>query len=100
VSTGADCRFYEKEAGQWYYDLQQWPYGETEDYDTSGPFPTFKAAYDHLHRYNANPGGFWINPLPGCKHDLARPQEWVSKNGPTHSCDRCGAHFTPNKEVA
>lgn len=84
MSTGADCRFVEKTAGNWYYELQQWPYGSNPDYDTFGPFLTFRAAMNHLDRNHANPGGFSLAALPGCKHDLLRGG-WSSLE-----CDRCG----------
>lgn len=86
MSTGADCHVYEKEAGKWYYDLQRWPYGESQDYDTEGPFATYREATDHLHKHHANPGGYGITRLPGCKHDL------LSKSALGEAmCDRCGA---------
>jgi hypothetical protein len=90
MSTGADCRFYEKTPGQWFYDLQQWPYGESTNYDTSGPFGTFREAYKHLHDNNANPGGFFVSPLPGCKHDLLTERKFDHDV----SCDRCGEHLS------
>lgn len=88
MSTGANCRIIEKAPGQWFYELQQYPYGETETYDVAGPFPTFQAAHTHLHKHNANPGGYWRKALPGCPHDLKRPTEFF--HGHTHVCDRCG----------
>jgi len=72
MSTGADCTFYEKTPRQWFYDLQQWPYGDSEDYDTFGPFTTFEEAETHLRNTHANPGGFSINPLPNCPHDFKK----------------------------
>lgn len=63
MSTGADCRFVEKQPGQWYYELQCYPYGETDEYDTEGPFPTFDAADEHLHNHHANPGGHTTIPF-------------------------------------
>jgi hypothetical protein len=91
MSSGADCSFYEKKDG-WYYDIQQYPYGANEDYNTHGPFTTFRKADKHLGRNYANPGGYTTTPLPGCKHDLARPMSHPY-NGWTHNCDRCGASF-------
>lgn len=44
MSTGADCVFYEKPRGQWWYKLQRWPYGETPAYDRRGPFATSEKA--------------------------------------------------------
>jgi len=90
VSTGADCRFYEKTPGKWFYDLQEWPYGENPDYDTQGPFKTFTAAYTHLHENNANPGGYNREPLPGCKHDLLTAHPYEKGKA---SCERCGDHL-------
>lgn len=91
MSSGADCRFYEKKDG-WRYDLQQYPYGCNEEYDTFGPFDTFRSAQRHLDRNHSNPGGYWIDALPGCKHDLARPMSYPQGED-THYCDRCGAQF-------
>ncbi len=91
MSTGADCRFFEKEPRKWFYKLQRWPYGETPDYDTFGPFGTFYEAHKHLHAKHANPGGYFTEPLPGCKHDLLRKREFVVGKE-THDCDRCGDH--------
>lgn len=64
MSTGADCYFYEKTPREWYYDLQEYPYGATEDYETYGPFATFRDARAHLHRNHANPGGYGIQRHP------------------------------------
>lgn len=58
MSSGADCHFHQRGDGQWSYAIQRYPYGETEEYDRHGPFPSFKAAYDHLHSNYQNPGGF------------------------------------------
>lgn len=92
MSTGLNCRIYEKTAGKWYYDLET--YSNRDEYDTEGPFPTFKAATDHLSRNHANPGGYSVDALPGCKHDLARPVEHrLNGENATHNCDRCGAHL-------
>jgi len=96
MSTGADCRFYEKKPGKWYYDLQEWPYGENPDYETFGPFSTFRDAHQHLGDYHPNPGGFAIDPLPGCPHDIKQKLSWPA--GFTHECDRCGAHLTIEEE--
>ncbi len=91
MSTGANCTFVEKAKGKWYYELQQYPYGACEEYDTYGPYPTFKAAYTHLSRNHANPGGYSVSALPGCPHDmLVDGYEKGDK-----SCDRCGKHI-PN----
>jgi hypothetical protein len=89
MSTGADCHFEEKKKGEWHYALQQWPYGENPDYDTFGPFPTFRKAMDHLDTNHANPGGYSIHALPGCPHDLVDTEQEM--------CDRCGAWIKPAK---
>lgn len=62
MSTGADCYFVETESGQWFYKLQQYPYGATEDYDSFGPFYTFDDAVAHLSAHHANPGGWAVYP--------------------------------------
>jgi len=67
MSSGADCHFTEKELGEWYYSLQRWPYGETEEYDEFGPFPTFKRAYSNMHQ-RGNPGGFSFAVHPDHVH--------------------------------
>lgn len=90
MSSGHDCRFYEKTAGAWYYDLETYHRGE---YDTFGPFRTFRAAHDDLNRNHSNPGGYSISALPGCKHDLLRPIEHRASGEFTHNCDRCGEHI-------
>jgi len=72
MSTGADCGFYVKN-NQWFYDIQAWPYGETEDYETFGPFAHFGDARKHLDRNHANPGGWWTETdevmVRGCSHE-------------------------------
>jgi hypothetical protein len=65
MSTGAGCSYIEKRPGAWYYELQCYPYGETDDYDTEGPFATCEEASEHLHNHHANPGGF--HKIPYCK---------------------------------
>jgi hypothetical protein len=91
MSTGMDCHFREKKDG-WYYDIQV-NYDPEEDYDKHGPFKTFRAAQRHLDRHHGNPGGYSIEALPGCKHDLARPMSHPY-SGYTHDCDRCGSAVT------
>lgn len=88
MSTGVDCRLYEKEPGKWFYDLGS--YGDRNQHNTYGPFWSFRAAKDHLSQNHANPGGYGLNPLPGCKHDITRPVLHRIWNDPTHTCDRCG----------
>ncbi len=91
MSTGAECRFYEKEPRQWFYKLQEWPYGEWPEYDTFGPFDTYTAAQKHLSSNHANPGGWCVDPLPGCEHDLLTAIKYPRKgDADTHTCDRCG----------
>lgn len=58
MSTGADCVFIEKKPGQWYYNLQRYPYGDTKEYDEFGPFRSEEAANRHLRNHHANPGGY------------------------------------------
>ncbi len=62
MSTGADCCFVEKTDG-WYYEIQKYPYGATEDYDEHGPFSTQEKAEDHLDANYANPGGWSVRRL-------------------------------------
>lgn len=97
MSTGADCRFYEKTQGQWFYDLQEYPYGSNDNYETSGPFPTFRAAREHLDRHHANPGGYSVHTTFPCKHDLISVNPscpWAEK-----TCDRCNKSW-PSEEYA
>lgn len=65
MSTGADCQIYEKIPGKWYYDLQCYPYGASEEYVTEGPFPSERAAERHLSDNHANPGGWVVTPYEG-----------------------------------
>lgn len=90
MSTGADCKFYEERPGQWFYKLQRWPYGETYDYDTYGPFTMFCEAQEHLSDNHANPGGWSVQALPGCPHDKLEKVSSPTWNGFTHHCNRCG----------
>lgn len=85
MSTGADCRFFEKERGSWFYRMQKWPYGATEDYAMEGPFSTFRDAHEHLGQHYANPGGYSVKALPGCPHDL------IEETSYGVLCNRCGA---------
>lgn len=57
MSTGADCVFEEREPGRWWYRIQRWPYGESEEYDEHGPF-TARGAREHLDSNYGNPGGY------------------------------------------
>lgn len=95
MSTGANCRFVEEKPRQWFYYLQRYPYGETDEYDKEGPFQTFKEAHAHLGRHHANPGSFTISALPDCPHDLVT---LTPDSGWRYAeCDRCGHDFR-NKE--
>jgi len=78
MSTGAECHFDEVTPGRWTYWLQEWPYGDSPDGETYGPFPTFEQAYEHLHENHANPGGYNTNMLPDGEH----LHEW--RNGTAH----------------
>ena len=91
MSSGADCRFYEKEPGQWFHDLQDWPYGAWPEYRTYGPFEMFDNAYQHLHRNHQNPGGFSLEPLLGCKHDVVKIRRYDERY--PVECLRCGKHL-------
>lgn len=62
MSTGADCTIEEVEPGQWYYQIQLYPYGDSEDYASHGPFPTEDAALKHLDSHYANPGAYNVYP--------------------------------------
>jgi hypothetical protein len=95
MSTGAECHFYEKTPQQWFYDLQQWPYGESEDYNTFGPFTTFEEANTHLDRNHANPGGYSVSSLPNCPHDITRKRPY-DKDYPLE-CRRCGDFLSLDK---
>lgn len=75
MSTGADCRFIEAEPGRWRYELQEWPYGETEQYERSPLFRSYRAASEDLHSSHANPGGHSITLHPQHVH------EWTTVEG-------------------
>lgn len=62
MSTGADLRYIERTRGEWYYAYQQYPYGETEDYDVIGPFSSQEKAEDHCDDNYPNAGGSWTEP--------------------------------------
>ena len=62
MSTGADCRFIEAAPGEWYYELQRWPYGEWPEYDVYGPFLNKDAGHEHLRNNHANPGSYFVEP--------------------------------------
>ena len=63
MSTGLSCQFVSPKDGEWYYILEQvsapkcsWDWKEYAD--CYGKFDSFEKAYEHLKRYQANPGGF------------------------------------------
>ena len=60
MSTGADCLIVEEEPGKWFYYLQRYPYGATEEYDGYGPFKSLEKAERHLEANHANPGGYCV----------------------------------------
>lgn len=62
MSTGADCFFVEKEPGKWWYSIQCYPYGETDEYESHGPFKSLEKAEAHLYDHYANPGSYSIEP--------------------------------------
>lgn len=76
MSTGADCQFDEVEPGKWKYRLQLWPYGDNDEYDTFGPFVSFRAAQNHLTNHHANPGGWMVNV-----HPTDHRHEWKKEEG-------------------
>jgi hypothetical protein len=61
MSTGATCHFIEKNQNKWYYELQDWPYGECSEYSTYGVFSTYESAVEHLVKNHANPGGWSVS---------------------------------------
>lgn len=85
MSTGAECRFTEVEPGRWTYWLQDYPYGETEDGQTFGPFNSYRDAHDHLEDYHANPGGSMTKVHKNHVHEPSRGG-WVNA-GVTVSID-------------
>ena len=68
MSTGAGCAFTEIAPGRWTYWLQNWPWGDNDDGETYGPFPSFSAAHTHLSDHHANPGGYSVKALPEGQH--------------------------------
>ncbi len=75
MSTGADCRFIEVAPGRWQYRLQEWPYGDNDQYETSRVFPSFTAALEDLDQNHANPGGWSTTLHPDHRH------EWTVQEG-------------------
>ncbi len=81
MSTGAECRFTEDQPGRWSYWLQSWPYGDSPDGQTFGPFATFARAHDHLNQNHANPGGYSTTIHPtGHVHEFTTDEVavWVN----------------------
>lgn len=70
MSTGADLRYIEKKPGEWYYAYQCWPYGETDEYDVIGPFPSHEKAEEHCDDNYPNAGGSWIEHFDGKERKL------------------------------
>ena len=70
MSTGAECYFTEAEPGRWAYSLQRWPYGDSDDYDSFGPFGSFAAANAHLRNNHANPGGYSVRTHADHRHEF------------------------------
>lgn len=87
MSTGADCRFAEVRPGEWKYAIQRWPYGEWDEYDTHGPFPSFAKAREHLDQHYANPGG-WLMNIHETDH---RHEFHYDKWDDVTVCEPCGA---------
>ncbi len=87
MSTGADCQFYVK-SNAWYYKLQRWPYGQSPDYDTFGPFEHFGQALDHLDENHANPGGWCIINAEEMRRACNHPRRMDYDD-----CYHCGAYL-------
>lgn len=98
MSTGAECKFYQSDDGQWRYMLQCWPYGASEDYDEYGPFPNFRAAHAHLHAHHANPGGYsaWPNDKVTCQH----PAAFRVSSADGEECEFCSRFVKTTKKRA
>jgi hypothetical protein len=75
MSTGAECNFIEKEVGEWYLHLQLWPYGDSDEYEDYGPYPTFNRAHDRLGDF-ANPGGYSTRVHADHVHKYHEVTEW------------------------
>lgn len=70
MSTGADLRYIEREAGEWFYAYQCWPYGENDEYDVIGPFTSYEKAREHCDDSYPNAGGSWKIPYEGKTNKL------------------------------
>ena len=77
MSSGADCQFIEVQPGRWRVRLQEWPYGDTEEYIEMGPFGSYSLAVDALNNHQ-NPGG-WMNRFHP-DHDKFG-HEWETERG-------------------
>jgi hypothetical protein len=77
MSSGAECGFTEAENGTWTYRLQEWPYGDNDDFTTYGPFRSFAVAYKDLHDNHQNPGGHSIDTQPEGKHRHEWAKGWT-----------------------
>lgn len=100
MSTGANCKFYQEDDGQWYYVLQRWPYGASDDYDKYGPFQNFREARGHLRGHHANPGGYSIcpNSKVTCKHPSAFRVK--DTHGDGEECEFCARSVRTTKKRA
>ena len=63
MSTGLNCEFVSPKGDLWYYILEDYSAPKVtwdwKEYATCyGPFSSFEAAYNHLHRCHSNPGGY------------------------------------------
>jgi hypothetical protein len=56
MSTGAKFRIY-TDGVRWGYKLQCWPYGESPECETHGPFSSEEKLWEHKNSHSANPGG-------------------------------------------
>jgi hypothetical protein len=77
MSSGAECGFTEAENGTWTYRLQEWPYGDNDDFTTYGPFRSFGAAHKDLYDNHQNPGGYSIDCQPEGKHRHEWAKGWT-----------------------
>lgn len=88
MSTGANCRFVQK-GKTWTYELQDYPYGMTESYQTYGPFVSYRAARDHLRNHHANPGGWSVQHDKKCPCNHPKEMREEGWQGATE-CGQCG----------
>ena len=62
MSTNSNCLYIEVKPGEWWYVLEDYnapknAWDWREHATARGPFSSEDAADEHLHMYNANPGG-------------------------------------------